>query len=183
MTDDAAVASKAYREVKGCRLYCFPFEYFGSAVITLRARKMEHSYALVTSSDKAEYSKCLTYDSSFCVVSANKAVFERGERVGFGEDQSEKEDEVNEAFAKRDFCTVVVITSPSNNKSYMFPFIKDRVQDKKVIKDMRLIRTQGSYKELDYEDLENDCTPHHQFYITSKEFGENMDSYAEISDG
>ena len=47
---------------------------------------------------------------------------------------------------------------------------------------MRLVTTQGSYRELDYEELDNDSTPFHQFYITSEEFKENMDSYAEISD-
>ena len=47
---------------------------------------------------------------------------------------------------------------------------------------MRLVNTEGNYKELDYEKLENDSTPFHSFYITSDDFGENKDSYAEISE-
>ena len=123
----------------------------------------------------------MTKDSSFAVLEANKAIFER-ERDTFGEDSSEIEDEVNEAFARKEFCTAIVITSPTNNKSFMFPYIKERDEETKVIKQMRLVCTQGSYRELDYEELDNDSTPFHQFYITSEEFGDNIDSYAEISD-
>ena len=47
---------------------------------------------------------------------------------------------------------------------------------------MKLVTTEGNYRELDYEEMENDTTPFHSFYITSEEFGENKDSYAEISD-
>ena len=145
---------------------------------------MEVSYELMSSNDKEgqeTYCKCLTEDSSFGVLSANKAIFERV-RDTFGEDSSEIEDEVNEAFARKEFCTAIVITSPTNNKSFMFPYIKERDEETKVIKQMRLVCTQGSYRELDYEELDNDSTPFHQFYITSEEFGDNIDSYAEISD-
>ena len=51
MTDDATFSS-AYRDIKGCRLYTFPFVSIPGSIITLRAAKMEVSYELMSSNDK-----------------------------------------------------------------------------------------------------------------------------------
>ena len=72
---------------------------------------------------KGTFLECLTDDSAFTVLSANKAVFSK-DKDKFGDDQANKEDEIENAFAKKEFCNVVVITSASKNQSFMFPFIK-----------------------------------------------------------
>ena len=186
MMDKETVFSFAYETRGGCNMFVFPYAPVDKGRLTLCALKMETTYKLLSANcntiGQEEYKDCLTYDSSYNVMSANKAVFMKMRKT-FGTDTSELNDEIEEAFKRKEFCNVVVITSPSNGKSYMFPFIKERDPINNTISDMRLVTSNGKYKALDHgKALDLDATPFHSFYITEEEFGPNIDSYCEVSD-
>ena len=186
MMDKETVFSFAYENRGGCNMFVFPYAPVNKGKLTLCALKMETTYKLLSvqcdTIGQEVYKDCLTYDSSYNVMSANKAVFMKLRKT-FGVDTSEIADEIEEAFKRKEFCNVVVITSPSNGKSYMFPFIKERDPINNTISDMRLVTSNGKYKALDHgKTLDLDATPFHSFYITEEEFGPNIDSYCEVSD-
>ena len=132
--------------------------------------KMNTFYTLLDSaSEKEDIAKCLTYDSTFNIMQANKAVFMKAKKLQDGD--AEEKDEVAEAFDKNEFCKVVVVSSSLNDKCLMFPLAKEKVA--KVVKRMKLIKEEGHIKEVKYPKEENEGTPFHQFYITSEEFAEN----------
>lgn len=82
---------------------------------------MENFFPLLSS----EQSKTVTYDCAFKVVRANREVFEKETDV-YKDEDSQQEDEVKAAFVDRKYCNVVVVTSPTNDCSAMFPFIKEK---------------------------------------------------------
>ena len=167
---DNGVASPSYRAIQGCTLYTFPLDATASSGLCLRVLKMNTFYTLLDSAlEKEDIAKCLTYDSTFNIMQANKAVFMKAKKLQDGD--AEEKDEVAEAFDKNEFCKVVVVSSALNDKCLMFPLAKEKVE--KVVKRMKLIKEEGHIKEVKYPKGENEGTPFHQFYITSEEFGEN----------
>ena len=168
---DNGVASPSYRAIHGCHLYTFPLDASASSGVCLRVLKMNTFYTLLDSAlEKEDIAKCLTYDSTFNIMQANKAVFMKPKKLQADGDADEK-DEVSEAFEKNEFCKVVVVSSSLNDKCLMFPLAKEKVE--KVVKRMKLIKEEGHIKEVKYPKEENEGTPFHQFYITSEEFGDN----------
>ena len=60
--------------------------------------------------EREDIAGCLTYDSTFNIMQANKAVFMKPKKLQQDGDAEEK-DEVSEAFDKNEFCKVVVVSS------------------------------------------------------------------------
>ena len=147
MTDDGCF-SPSYEQVGGCQLYAFPMDDSFSD-ITLRVLKMGVFHELLSSRERIngqlKTNKCLTHDSTFNIIQANKALFER-RIIDTGQDDGKCE--VKDAFENNDFCKVLVCTSPTNNKAKMFPLAK--IKEGKEVKKVKLIRTKANTKTIKY---------------------------------
>ena len=150
--------------------------------ITLRVLKMGVFHELLSSRERIggqlKVNKCLTYDSTFNVLQANKALFER--QIIPTSQNDDGRCEVTDAFDKNEFVKVLVCTSPTNNKSKMFPLAK--IKEGKEVKKVMLIRKKENTKTIKYPADDQDSIPFHEFYITSDEFGEHENCFAQISD-
>ena len=99
----------------GCSLYTFPLTWseLNSSEVALYALKMRQFYKLLT--DKED--ECISHDSLFNVMRANKAVFEASEkeRLANAIDSVKKDKgrlkrcEVSQFFKGKKYCTTVLI--------------------------------------------------------------------------
>ena len=96
-------------------------------------------------------------------------------------DEESEDDDVRKAFAEKEYVNVVLCTSDQNNASKMFTIVKEREKDTKYITDMRLILTDNNVLDLEVDQADDDTAPIHSFFLTSDEYGDNVDSYVQIS--
>ena len=110
-------------------------------------------------------------------MKARSAVFETDEDVLLHQEISA----VKDAFKDSPYRKVIVCTSETTDKSTMFMIDKEREGEDKIIKRMFLTKEDNNTNELEVDKLEEDGPPLHSFFITADEYGENMDSFIEVS--
>ena len=142
---DESVFSKSFENVRGCNFYTFPLVSNKYVHVRLYGLKMGKFHKLLEDKE----SNCVTYDCVFSVIRANRAVFER-DKDEFGEEDITKEDDVvKQAFEEKDYCNVVLVTSPSGSCSVMYPFTKEK--ENGLIDAMKLVTDKDYIKEIEYE--------------------------------
>ena len=63
----------------------------------------------------------------------------------------------------------------------MFTITKDRAPETKYIENMRLIENEENTVSLEIDKSDHDTMPIHSFFLTSDEYGDNQDSYVQVS--
>ena len=108
-------------------------------------------------------------------MKARTAVFETDKDMLLQKD----EDKVEKAFDNSPYRKVIVCTTEILDKSTMFMIKKKRVG--KIVTSIDLTKNKEDTKELEVDKLEEDGPPLHSFFITEEEYGDDMDSFIEVS--
>ena len=94
---------------------------------------MTHCFELL----KSDTDKSCHYDSQFSIVRARKSEFKNTDKID--------DCEITKHDDKRDFLNVLVVKSNLNNKTSIYPLLKERDKPgSKIIKDMRLVMKEGN---------------------------------------
>ena len=135
---DESVGSVEYKESGGSKLYMFPYSESDdpNMKVTLSVLKQGETYALLDST-MPKWGECVSFDSYFKVMRANKAILEQDED-DLNKSHDSSECEVTDACKDQQYVNVVICTSDKRNKSTMFAIIKER-DENKFIKGMSLI--------------------------------------------
>ena len=178
---DESVASMEYKDVGGSQLYMFPYNESSdpNMKITLSVLKQGKTYPLIDSK-VPNWGECVSFDSYFKVLRANKAIFEK-DKADLNNEEDDSDCEVAGFYEKKSFVNVVICTSDRKNKSTMFAIVKQREEETNLIKNMNLVINDANTKEIEINTLEDDETPIHSFFINSPEYGENTDSYIQVT--
>lgn len=164
LTDSGSVKCADYSETQDHKIYQFPYARITASEVAVYSFKMGCFHQLISSKE----SDSVEFDSYFDILQANRSAFEK--ETGTFEDEDQK-DEVKQIFSEKELVIVLLISSKLGKSQSFYPLVKERGDDK-VITGMRLIKNSDNMKEVKFED-EVDETPHHAFFITSEEFGEN----------
>ena len=120
MLTDEGSSCLEYKEVNGCQLFTFPLTETKGTKYTLSALKQGSIHTLLTSDEKLPdtdtkelKASCLSFDTYFKVLRANKAVFEVDKDADNFIDDSD-EATFERAFAKKDYVNAIICTSDSN---------------------------------------------------------------------
>lgn len=126
MTDES-VASMEYKEIGGSKLHMFPYSESNdpNMKVTLSCLKQGETYPLLDSKTP-NFGECVSFDSYFKVMRANKVVFEKSKgELNAAEDEGE--DEI--AALEKEYVNVVICTSDKRDKSTMFAIMKHREEE------------------------------------------------------
>ena len=107
---------------------------------------------------------------------ANTATFENQDSKNEQNDYCE----VRQAYKDKDKCKVIVCSSQSRQSTQIFPLIKEHTN--KIIMNIRLAQAAKNTKKIDWHSLTDTSQLLNAFYITSSEFGNNMDNYVQVSE-
>ena len=134
LTDDEK-DTEDYESCDQCRLFTFPLEANSDKPATLYTLKMGQWHKLLGPEDRED---CLSHDSQFTVVRANKDAFE---------DDQVKDGEVRRASSGKDHINVLFCRSRRNKTSTLFPLVKEREDEStKVVKKIHLVQKQDNRK-------------------------------------
>ena len=82
----------------------------------------------------------------------------------------------------RDFINVLVCKSNANEKTSIYPLLKEREEEgSKIIKEMRLVLKPGNNHQIERES-QDDSRLLEAFYVTGENFGEGRDSFASVTE-
>ena len=171
LTDNVS-DSDDYEKMDGSYLFTFPLQIDESKnnSVTLYALKMTQCFKLLNS----ETDKSCHYDSQFSIMRARRDVFKNTEKID--------DCEITKHHDKRDFVNVLVCKSNMNNKTSIYPLLKERENpSSKIIKDMRLVMKEGNNRHIIKEE-EDGSKLLEAFFVTAESFGEYRDHYAHITE-
>ena len=128
--DEGEKDTSDFKVQDDCSLYTFPLfrSETNSSEVSLYALKMREFYKLLTDKDD----DCISHDSLFNVMRANKAVFEATEKEHLANSPEPKKSEkrklkhceVSHYFKGKKYCTTVLIQSHMNKCSKIYPLAK-----------------------------------------------------------
>ena len=143
--------------------------------VTLHSLKFKIFHELMTS----KY-ECLDYDSSFVVTAARKAFFmsEPEKELGSQSPSAAAADAVMQAFPDKEVIPVLVCKSIKKKAEMIFPIVKQREADSKIVKKIYLIDAKNNCERIPLSDpfeAGGHAPLINTFYTYAEEFGDHKD--------